>query len=132
MHALLRRFSDRAGDTTDQYSKDLSRYSRGFSRKASDLSERAGELSDSALARLDDYRNRAREQANRVYNTALEYPKSTAALLGVIAVGVVAAGVWGFMRYREQRRMQIARAARNGGSQRSRKRVKAGQSASAA
>jgi hypothetical protein len=130
MHALLRRFSDRAGEYTDQYSKDLSSYSRGLSRKASDLTGRAGELSESALARLEEYRGRAREQANRVYNAALENPKTTATLLGVIAVGVVAAGVWGFMRYRDQRRMQLARA-RNGG-QRSRKRVKAGQTASAA
>ena len=130
MHALLRRFSDQAGDYTDRYSKDLSSYSRGLSRKASELTGRAGELSESALARLDEYRQRAREQANRVYSTALENPKTTATLLGVIAVGVVAAGVWGFMRYREQRRMQLARS-RNG-AQRSRKRVKAGDAASAA
>jgi hypothetical protein len=124
MHALLRRFTDRAGDLTGRYSKD-------FSRKSSSLSERAGELSDSALARLDDYRERAREQAQRVYSTALDHPKTTATALGIIAVGVVAAGVWGWLRYREQRRLKMARA-RNGTQRTRGKRVKAGQAASAA
>jgi hypothetical protein len=123
MRALLRRFTDRASDLTDEYSKD-------FSKKSSALTERAGELSESALARLDHYRERAREQANRAYSTALDYPKTTATVLGVIAVGVVAAGIYGILRYREQRRLAMARAR---GAQRARgKRVKAGQSASAA
>ena len=121
MHALLRRFTDRAGELTGDYSNQLS-------RKKGELSERAGELSESALARLDDYRERARRQANRLYDTAMEYPTTTYAVLGVIAVGVVAAGVWGFMRYREQRR--LASRGRSSG-QRSRRRVKAGESASA-
>ena len=122
MHALLRRFTDRAGELTGDYSNQLS-------RKTGELSERAGELSESALARLDQYRERARRQANRLYDTAMEHPTTTYAVLGVIAVGVVAAGVWGFMRYREQRRLAASRT-RSGG-QRSRRRVKAGESASA-
>lgn len=121
MHALLRRFTDRAGELTGDYSNQLS-------RKAGRLSERAGELSESALAGLDHYRKRARTQANRLYDTAMEHPTATYTLVGVIAVGIVAAGVWGFMRYREQRRVAGSRA-RSGG-QRSRRRVKAGEAAS--
>ena len=124
MHALLRRFTDRASDLTGEYSKD-------FSKKTSALTERAGELSDSALAQLDYYRERAREQANRAYSAALDYPKTTATVLGIIAVGVVAAGIYGILRYREQRRLAMARA--RGGAQRARgKRVKSGQASSAA
>lgn len=129
MHALLRRFSNRAGELTGEYSKD-------FSKKASALSERAGELSDSAMARLGHYGERARKQANRVYNTALDYPTTTYTVLGVIALGVVAAGVWGIWRYREQQRLARVRArgaAQRTGAQRTRgKRVKAGHQASAA
>ena len=123
MHALLRRFTDRASDLTGEYSKD-------FSKKTSALTERAGELSEAALAQLDYYRERARKQANRAYSTALDYPRTTATVLGIIAVGVVAAGVYGILRYREQRRLAMARS--RGGAQRARgKRVKAGQAASA-
>jgi hypothetical protein len=128
MYALLRRFTDRAGEITGDYSKD-------FSKKASALSERAGEFSDSAMARLGHYGERAREQANRVYSTALDHPKTTYSVLGIVALGVVAAGVWGIWRYREQQRLARSRA--RGGAQRSSvqrtrgKRVKAGQSAAA-
>lgn len=122
MHALLRRFTDRAGELTGDYSNQLS-------RKAGEMSSRAGELSETAMARLDDYRERARRQANRFYNTAMEHPTTTYTVLGVIAVGIVAAGVWGFMRYRGQRRVAASRARSSG--QRSRRRVKAGESASA-
>ena len=115
MQALLRRFTDRAGEITGDYPNQISR--------------KAGELSETALARLDDYRSRARKQANRLYDTAMEYPTTTYTVLGVVAVGIVAAGVWGFIRYREQRRTAASRA-RSGG-QRSRRRVKAGESASA-
>jgi hypothetical protein len=119
MHALLRRFTDRAGELTGEYSKD-------FSKKANALSERAGH-----------YGERAREQVNRAYHVALDHPMTTATVLGVIALGVVAAGVWGILRYREQQRLARARA--RGAAQRSSaplrsrgKRVKAGQAASAA
>jgi hypothetical protein len=111
MQALLRRFSDRAGELTGEYS------------------QKAYDISDTAAARLGDYRERARKQANRLYDTAMEYPTTTYTVLGVIAVGIVAAGVWGFMRYREQRRLSASRG-RSGG-QRSRRRVKAGEAASA-
>lgn len=131
MRALLHRFTDRAGELTDQYSHDYSKYSRDLSKKVSGLTERAGELSEAAKARLDYYGERAREQANRVYSTAIDHPKTTATVLGIIAVGVVAAGVWGWLRYREQRRLKMARA-RNGTQRTRGKRVKAGQAASAA
>lgn len=124
MHALLRRFTDQASDLTGQYSKD-------FSKKTSALTERAGELSESALAQLDYYRERAREKANRAYSAAMDHPKTTATVLGIVAVGVVAAGIYGILRYREQRRLAMARS--RGAAQRARgKRVKAGQAASAA
>jgi hypothetical protein len=118
MQALLRRITDRAGELTGEYSD-----------RASALSERAGELSEEAMARLGRYTDKAKEHASRLYSQAQDHPRAMATALAIVAVGVLAAGVWGFLRYRE-RRVASGRTRSTGQSTR-RKRVKAGRAATA-
>lgn len=122
MHALLHRLSGKAGELSEQYSDE-------FSRRASGFSDRASELSDAALGRWNELSERAKERASRLYSQAQDHPRAMATALAIVAVGIVAAGVWGFLRYRERR---IAASRRSSAAQSARrKRVKAGRAATA-